>query len=127
MSVLKKSAENQIYKYKFFEYLQVLDFDRSIVSVHQFASGDFDYLLVNFDTCHLEIFSFTGTEFVPVKVVSSFGYIERWFTFYFEGQIYFLTVGSQQQHQQACGKSDKGLGNLWKFADNQFIVSTSTI
>lgn len=92
-----------------------MNFDDKITSVHHVESEDFDYLLINFESCHLDIFVFTGTEFSIVTSLSNVGHMERWFTFEYEKEIFFLTVG-----KEACGKNE---GNLWKFDGDRFTVS----
>ncbi|XP_043288251.1 uncharacterized protein fs(1)N [Venturia canescens] len=113
LTTLQEAAENQIYKYEYFDYLDVMNFDRKIISVHQYELEHLDYLLISFDSCHLDVFVFTGMEFTRVTSLSNVGYIERWFTFSCQDEIFFLTVG-----KQACGKNQ---GNLWKLDGDRFI------
>ncbi|XP_012274820.1 uncharacterized protein LOC105696704 [Orussus abietinus] len=111
LNALKKYAEVQIYRYKYFEYLRIFSFNQSILSVHHFESNGLDYLLVNFDTCRMNAFMFDGVEFVDVNI-PEVALIHRWITFDFESRTYFLTIGAP-----GCGRNS---GNLWKFEGNEF-------
>ncbi|XP_066602800.1 uncharacterized protein fs(1)N isoform X2 [Prorops nasuta] len=113
ISVLKEYAENQVYKFNTFEYLQIMQFEKRINSVHFFELDELDYLLVNTDDCVLDAFVYNGDDFVRVESISKFGIVYRWFTLNYENSIYFVTIG-----QQNCGK---GPGNLWKIKDNGFM------
>lgn len=116
---LKRYAEKQIYKFNAFDYLQVIKFHSNIVSVHHFELDDFDYIILSYNTCHMRMYSFTGTKFELVVNISDFGVVEQWTTYKHDQALYFLTSGPS-----SCGRSPT---NLWKLKDDKFRVSFSVI
>ncbi|XP_076477923.1 female sterile (1) Nasrat isoform X2 [Bombus vancouverensis nearcticus] len=113
---LKRYAEKQIYKFNAFDYLQVIKFHSSIVSVHHFELDDFDYIILSYTTCHMHMYSFTGTKFELVVNISDFGVVEQWTTYKYDQALYFLTSGPS-----SCGRSPT---NLWKLKDDTFRTVT---
>nr|XP_034171205.1 uncharacterized protein LOC117600218 [Osmia lignaria] len=109
---LKHYAEKQIYQFKTFDYLQIIEFDSNIVSVHYFELDHLDYMMLSFNTCHMHTYMFTGTKFELVAKVENFGVVERWSTFRYNETLYFLTSGSN-----SCGRSPV---NLWKLENGEF-------
>ncbi|KAK2582473.1 hypothetical protein KPH14_004779 [Odynerus spinipes] len=110
---LQYYAENQIYKFDSFGYLQVLDSYQRILSVHHFELDDLDFLLISYDTCHVNVLQFTGTKFKLIASIANFGYVERWITLNHENVLYFVAIG-----ERACKRSSI---NLWKLEDDEFV------
>lgn len=115
LDVLKTSAEKQIYKFKAFDYLRIFEYDVPIVSFHAFEQNDNDYLIVNFNNCHADVLYYTGSDFVPVAKTTGFGVIDRYWHFDNGDETFVLTIGS--------GGCDRSAGNLWKFQNQELIVS----
>nr|XP_031838334.1 uncharacterized protein LOC116429477 [Nomia melanderi] len=109
---LKHYSEKQIYRFSSFDYLQVIEFDNRIVSLHHFELEGLDYLMISYSTCHMHTYLFTGKKFELVANVPNFGIIDRWTTFRHNGSVYFLTSGTQD-----CGKN---YTNLWKLEHEEF-------
>ncbi|XP_063976811.1 uncharacterized protein LOC135162367 [Diachasmimorpha longicaudata] len=110
---LKNSANNQIYRLKFFDYGQVLEFDRDIVSAHYFEADESDYLFVSLEDCTLIRFVLEGHKFVRRPPMREFGIVERWISLDYQNTKYFVTIGKRE-----CGRSP---GNLWKLADKEMV------
>lgn len=117
LTALQKCAKNQIHRFKFFEYLQIVNFDVTIKSVHHFEADDVDFLLVNLERCYLNIFFYNGSEFTMAQSKDDFDAVEKWTTLKYKGATYFLTIGSG-----SCGRS---IGNLWKFEQETMVVSVT--
>ncbi|XP_015119980.1 uncharacterized protein LOC107043153 [Diachasma alloeum] len=113
LELLKDSANDQIYRLKFFDYAQVLEFDRDIVSAHYFEADDSDCLFVSLENCMMMGFVFEGNEFVRGPAIPDFGVIEKWISLDYRGARYFVTIG-----RRGCGKSP---GNLWKLTDKEMV------
>ncbi|XP_017877319.1 uncharacterized protein LOC108623376 [Ceratina calcarata] len=109
---LKHYAERQIYQFNVFDYLQVIEYNSSIVSSHYFELNDLDYLTLSYDDCQMHMYQFTGETFELVANVIDFGVIEKWSTFERDQTLYFLTLG-----KNSCGRSSV---NLWKLKDDDF-------
>ncbi|XP_076299870.1 female sterile (1) Nasrat [Lasioglossum baleicum] len=109
---LKRAAEKQIYKFSMFEYLQSIDLDDRIVSLHHFELDDSDYLIISCDTCRMLTYLFARGKFELVANVTDFGVVDGWRTFNVDGTLYLLTSGTK-----GCGKNSE---NLWKFENNKF-------
>ncbi|OXU21662.1 hypothetical protein TSAR_016063 [Trichomalopsis sarcophagae] len=109
---LKSKAENMLYKFKSFEYLRVLDFDQTISSVHHFELRNTDYMMVNFESCNLDVFAYTNKGFVLAANISNFGYVKQFITLHYKDHLYFVTFGKSD-----CGRNS---GNLWSLENNQF-------
>ncbi|XP_046749314.1 uncharacterized protein LOC124413043 [Diprion similis] len=111
LTPLQKYASNQIYRFKYFEYLQILEFDIAIESAHQFAAKDAgEYLLINLENCFLNTFVYNGSGFTIVSSKRNFDNVGKWITLEYKDQIYLLTIGTGN-----CGMS---FGNLWKFEED---------
>lgn len=112
---LQNYAKNQIYRFKFFEYFQILDFDVPVRSAHHFEALDSEYLMINLEQCFLNTFIYNGSRFTLVSSVSDFDAVDHWITLKYENEIYLVTVGS--------GACEKSFANLWKFEENSLTVS----
>ncbi|KOC67832.1 hypothetical protein WH47_12162 [Habropoda laboriosa] len=112
LSHLKHFAEKQIYQFAAFDYLQIIELDSGIVSVHYFELDDLDYFMLSYNTCQMHTYLFTGTKFELVANVPDFGVVERWTTFKHDQILYFLTSGAS-----SCGR---GPVNLWKLKNDEF-------
>ncbi|KAG7197315.1 hypothetical protein KM043_018433 [Ampulex compressa] len=110
---LASIARNQVYIFKTFDYLQILQFDDKIISVHYFELDEFEYLLISYDTCRMNAFVFDGAEFELAGTIDDFGIVQRWITFRSNDTLYFVTLG-----KPACGRNS---GNLWRFENDEFI------
>ncbi|CAL7939823.1 unnamed protein product [Xylocopa violacea] len=108
----KHFAEKQIYQFNVFDYLQMIDFNSSIISVHYFELDDLDYLMLSYNNCQMHTYLFTGTKFELIGSVLDFGVVEQWATFEHDRTLYFLTSGTS-----SCERSPV---NLWKFQNDQF-------
>ncbi|CAK9817947.1 hypothetical protein ANTQUA_LOCUS9611 [Anthophora quadrimaculata] len=109
---LKHFAEKQIYRFNTFDYLQIIEFDDNIISVHYFELDDLDYLMLSYNTCQMHTYLFTGAKYELVANVSDFGMVERWTTFRHDEILYFLTSGAS-----SCGR---GPLNLWRLKNDEF-------
>nr|XP_003700076.1 PREDICTED: uncharacterized protein LOC100883089 [Megachile rotundata] len=109
---LKYYAENQIYQFNAFDYLQIIEFDNKIVSVHYFELEDRDYMMLSFTTCHMHAYVYTGTKFELIENVPDFGVVERWSTIRHKDILFFLASGPN-----LCGR---GSANLWKLENDTF-------
>lgn len=105
-----------LYKFKSFEYLKVLDFDQTILSVHHFELRDIDYIMVNFESCNLDVFAYTSTGFILAANISNFGYVKQFITLGYKDNLYFVTFGKSE-----CGRNS---GNLWSLENDRFKVNT---
>ncbi|XP_076763161.1 female sterile (1) Nasrat [Xylocopa sonorina] len=112
LSYLKHFAEKQIYQFNVFDYLQMIDFNSSIISVHYFELDDLDYLMLSYNNCQMHTYLFTGTKFELINSVLDFGVVEQWTAFEHDRILYFLVSGTS-----SCGRSPV---NLWKFQNDQF-------
>ncbi|XP_015605618.1 uncharacterized protein LOC107272713 [Cephus cinctus] len=114
LELLRNRATTQIYQFKYFEYLRILNFDTSVWSIHQFEYNDLDYLIINFGTCDVKTFIYYNGTFDSVEEanVLDFGLIDRWISLSYKKIPYFLTLG-----KSGCRRDG---GNLWKFENNQF-------
>lgn len=111
---LKKTAENMLYKFKSFEHLKDLQFDRKISSFHHFQSKNVDYIIVNFETRDLQIYTVKG--FKLVAFVQDVGAINQYITLNYKDEVYFVTFGKPD--------SLRNSGNIWTFRNNNFQVSS---
>lgn len=116
---LKRYAEKQIYKFNAFDYLQIIEFDSGIVSTHYFELDNLDYIMISYESCHMHVYSFSGTKFELVNDISDFGVVEQWTTFKHDEALYFLTSGPN-----SCGRS---LVNLWELRNNELEVSFNVL
>ncbi|XP_046431029.1 uncharacterized protein LOC124184896 [Neodiprion fabricii] len=108
---LQKYANNQVYRFKYFEYLQILEFDIAIETAHHFVAADGgEYLLINLENCFLNTFIYNGSGFTIVSSKRNFDNVGKWITLEYENQIYILTIGTG-----ICGMR---FGNLWKFEED---------
>ncbi|XP_053973610.1 uncharacterized protein LOC128873789 [Hylaeus volcanicus] len=112
LSHLKHYAENQVYKFSSFDYMQIIEFGSRIVSLHYFELHDLDYLMISYDTCEMHMYLFTGTQFELVVNVTDFGVVDQWSTFNHKRAVYFITSGNN-----SCGRSSV---NLWKLENDEF-------
>ncbi|KAL2738006.1 hypothetical protein V1478_002092 [Vespula squamosa] len=106
-------AETQIYKFDAFEYLQVIDMEDHILSVHYFEIEDIDVLLISYETCRLDALQFTGRKFKSIASIPDFGRVDNWITLNHNDSLYFLVMG-----KQTCGRSST---NLWKLDSDRFV------
>ncbi|KAK0158646.1 hypothetical protein PV328_009623 [Microctonus aethiopoides] len=113
LKLWKSPADRQIFKYKYFEYLQIIKLHQSIISIHHFEYNYYQYLFVNLKNCDLDcfIYNYNTTKFDHLITLNDFGYINRWISFKFRGIIYFLTLG-----ESMCNRS---WGNFWKIDNNE--------
>ncbi|XP_076659708.1 female sterile (1) Nasrat [Halictus rubicundus] len=109
---LKRAAEEQIYKFSVFDYLQSIEFDDRIVSLHHFELDDSDYLMISYSSCHMQMYLFTGGKFELVANVNDFGVVDESITRNYNGTLYFFTSGTS-----GCGRNSE---NLWKLENNMF-------
>jgi hypothetical protein len=111
---LKIIGENLLPKFRTFEYLKILQFDQKIISFHHFEMKNKDYIMINFETCYVDIFSYTNSTFIIAANTSNFGFVKHYITLNYEEKLYFLTIG-----KSACGRSR---GNLWSFENMKIDV-----
>ncbi|XP_012258269.2 uncharacterized protein LOC105687306 [Athalia rosae] len=104
---LQAFAKNQVYRFKFFEYFQGLEFDLPIKSARHVETENDEFLLINLDQCYLNIFNYNGSGMILLSSVQNFDEVEKWITLKYMERVYLLTMGSGN-----CGRS---IGNLWKF------------
>ncbi|KAK0163151.1 hypothetical protein PV327_006859 [Microctonus hyperodae] len=112
----KSPVDRRIFKYKYFEYLQIIELHHSIVSIHVIDNNNYQYLFVSTKNCDLGcfVYNYNTTKFNHVITINNFGYINRWISFKFRGIIYILTLG-----ESMCGRSS---GNFWKLVNNELIL-----
>lgn len=115
LAELKRYAENQIYQFNAFDYLQIIEFDNgSIASVHYFETNDTDHLILSCNDCQMHAYAFTEEKFESVGDMPNFGVVEEWATFERDQELYFLTSGPK-----SCGRNPV---NVWRLKDNKFRV-----
>ncbi|XP_058805906.1 uncharacterized protein LOC131672587 [Phymastichus coffea] len=107
----KTQIDHLVYKFKSFEYYRVLKFDKKIESIYHFEFNDTDYVLVNFEICHMDIYVHTNEGFSLFANISNFGNINQYLDFNYNKKLYFVTVGKAQ-----CGKNS---GNVWMLENKQ--------
>lgn len=115
LDMLKCNAANQIYKFNTFDYLKIQEFEGDIHDIRTIELDNFDYILVNYDTCRMKLILYTQTDFQVVDEVSDFGLIDKWIFFKSNRPLYLLTIA-----KRTCGKS---LNNIWKLENNRLMVS----
>ncbi|KZC06056.1 hypothetical protein WN55_07142 [Dufourea novaeangliae] len=109
---LKHYAEKQLYRFNSFDYLQIIEYDNLIVSLHHFELDDLDYLTMSYNTCQMHVYLYNGKKFVQSANIPDFGVVDGWTTYRHDGALYFLTKGAK-----SCGRSST---NLWKLENDQF-------
>lgn len=115
LAELKRYAENQIYQFNAFDYLQIIEFDNgSIASVHYFEMNDTDHLILSCYDCQMHAYAFTEEKFELVGDMPNFGVVQEWATFERDQVLYFLTSGPK-----SCGRNPV---NVWRLKDNEFRV-----
>lgn len=116
LAELKRYAENQIYQFNAFDYLQMIEFDNgSIASVHYFETNDTDHLILSCHDCQMHAYAFIEERFELVGDMPNFGVVEEWATFERGQALYFLTSGPK-----SCGRNPV---NVWRLRDNEFKVN----
>jgi len=115
LDMLKCNAINQIYKFNTFDYLKIQEFDGDIYDIRNVAVNDVDYMLVNYNTCHIKLLSYTQNDFQMIDEVSDFGLIDQWIFFKSNRVLYMLTFA-----KRTCGRN---LNNIWKLENNKLMVS----
>lgn len=115
LAELKRYAENQIYQFNAFDYLQIIEFDNgSIASVHYFETNDTDHLILSCYDCQMHAYAFIEEKFELVGDMPNFGVVQEWATFERDQVLYFLTSGPK-----SCGRNPV---NVWRLKDNEFRV-----
>ncbi|XP_072767506.1 uncharacterized protein Fs(1)n isoform X2 [Anoplolepis gracilipes] len=112
LDMLKCNAMNQIYKFNTFDYLKILEFEGDIHDIRTIELDNFDYILVNYDTCRMKLILYTQTDFQVVDEVSDFGLIDKWI-FLKSDPLYLLTIA-----KRTCGRS---FNNIWKLENNRLM------
>ncbi|XP_029669423.1 uncharacterized protein LOC115239185 [Formica exsecta] len=113
LDMLKCNAINQIYKFNTFDYLKIQEFEGDIHDIRTIEFDNFDYILVNYDTCRIKLILYTQTDFQVVDEVSDFGLIDKWIFFKSNRSLYLLTIA-----KHICGRS---LNNIWKLENNRLM------
>lgn len=114
LDTLKCNARNQIYKFNTFDYLKIQEFEGDIHDIRNVDVNDVDYVLVNYNTCHIKLLSYTQTDFQVIDEVADFGLIDQWRFFKSNRVLYLLTIA-----KRACNRS---LNNIWKLENNRLTV-----
>lgn len=114
LDVLKYSAVNQIYKFRSFDYLKILEFEGDIHDIRNIEVNDVDYMLVNYNVCHVKLLSYVQNDFQVIDEVSDFGLIDQWIIFKSNRVSYLLTIA-----KRTCGRSPH---NIWKLENNRLVV-----
>lgn len=117
LNVLKYSAVNQIYKFNLFDYLKILEFEGDIHDIRNVEVNDVDYMLVNYNACHVKLLSYIQTDFQVIDEVSDFGLIDQWIIFKSNRVLYLLTIA-----KRTCGRSPH---NIWKLENNRLMVCST--
>jgi len=115
LDILKCNAIKQIYKFNTFDYLKIQEFDGNIHNIHTVEINDMNYILINYNICHIKLLLYTQTDFQVIDEVSDFGLINQWMFFKLNRVLYLLT-----SVKRTCGRS---LNNLWKLENNRIVVS----
>ncbi|KYN26666.1 hypothetical protein ALC57_03966 [Trachymyrmex cornetzi] len=113
LNILKCNAIKQIYKFNTFDYLKIQEFDGDIHNIHTVEINDMDYILINYNICHIKLLLYIQTDFQVIDEVSDFGLIDQWTFFKLNRVLYLLTTA-----KQTCGRS---LSNLWKLENNRIV------
>lgn len=108
-----------MHKFKSFEYFRVLQFDKQIESMHHFEFNNTDYILVNFETCQVDIYAYTNEGFSLFANASEFGNVKEYLDFNYENNLYLITVGKLK-----CGRDS---ASLWMLMNDQLVVSDAVI
>lgn len=74
---LQKTAQNQLYKFRYFENLQEITFNDKLRDIFSFEFSSNKYLLINEDGCTSHIFIFNSTMFYPIKFHIVTGQIDQ--------------------------------------------------
>ncbi|XP_012057498.1 PREDICTED: uncharacterized protein LOC105620619 [Atta cephalotes] len=113
LDILKCNAIKQIYKFNTFDYLKIQEFDGNIHNIHTVEINDMNYILINYNICHIKLLLYTQTDFQVIDEVSDFGLINQWMFFKLNRVLYLLTTV-----KRTCGRS---LSNLWKLENNRIV------
>lgn len=113
--MLKRNAAHQIYKFDMFDYLKILELKGNIHDIRYVELNDLQYVLVNYDTCRIQVLLYTQNDFQTVDDVSDFGLIDQW-TFFKSTDILYLHTTVKN----TCGKRPN---NIWKLENNRLMVS----
>ncbi|KYQ51518.1 hypothetical protein ALC60_09391 [Trachymyrmex zeteki] len=113
LDILKCNAIKQIYKFNTFDYLKIQEFDGDIHNIYNVQINDMDYMLVNYNICHIKLLLYTQTDFQVIDEVSDFGLIDKWIFFKSNRVLYLLTIA-----KRTCGRS---LNNIWKLENNRMV------
>jgi len=116
LDMFKCNAINQIYKFNTFDYLKIQEFDGDIYDIRNVEVNDVDYMLVNYNTCHIKLLSYTQTDFQVIDEVSDFGLIDQWIFFKSNRVLYMFTIA-----KRTCGRNPN---NIWKLENNRLMVSS---
>lgn len=115
LDTLKCNAVNQIYKFDTFDYLKILEVKGNIHDIRYVELNDLQYVLINYDTCRVQILLYTQVDFQVVDDASDFGLIDQWTFFKSADALYLHTTA-----KHTCGRS---LNNIWKLENNKLSVS----
>ncbi|XP_011699083.1 PREDICTED: uncharacterized protein LOC105456604, partial [Wasmannia auropunctata] len=113
LDMLKYNAINQIYKFNTFDYLKIQEFDGDIHDIRNIEVNEVDYMLVNYNICHMKLLSYIQTDFQVIDEVSDFGLIDQWTFFKLNHVLYLLTIA-----KRTCGRS---VNNIWKLENNKLM------
>ncbi|KYN38109.1 hypothetical protein ALC56_07509 [Trachymyrmex septentrionalis] len=113
LDILKCNAIKQIYKFNTFDYLKIQEFDGDIYNILTVEINDMDYMLINYNICHIKLLLYTQTDFQVIDEISDFGLIDQWMFFKLNPVLYLLTTA-----KRTCGRS---LSNLWKLENNRML------
>lgn len=114
LHVLKCNAINQIYKFNTFDYLKIQEFEGDIHDIRNVEINNTDYMLVNYNICHIKLLLYTQTDFQVIDEISDSGLIDQWIFFKSNHVLYLLTIA-----KHTCGRS---LNNIWKLENNKLMV-----
>lgn len=113
-SKLKK----QIYKFNYFENLQVLNFQRKISYVQNFKYQNSYYVLISEEkNCETYLFIFENNHFRDYNKSVHFGLVEE-IIFVYNNDLMYLVVRNQPFYSTCKVQGT----NVWQLIDNDFVV-----
>ncbi|KAK4887110.1 hypothetical protein RN001_003381 [Aquatica leii] len=109
-------AKNQIFVFKYLEYLETFTFINNIENVHHFKAGEQDYMLITeVNACASHLLSWSEENFHEIGIVET-GSTSQIITV-FDGSLVFL-VSRSNVYVRGCKYSGT---NVWKFEQGDLI------
>lgn len=117
---LQKAAQNQLYRFRYFDSLQEISFNENLRNLFSFEFSGNKYLLINGDGCLSHTFIFNSTMFYPLEFGIVTGQIDQIVPVKRKNKNYLVTRST----------SDECLvrgTNIWELIENTLKVSLYSI